>query len=173
MQNISIIKAKIVFDSIKKSVTDVELCKLQHATSLYPGLGSKKLKLLEEFKTKPTVEQIMSIEGFAEISAKIYIDNYDKFFEFISDLPVTIAKKVEAVKVSNDLDGTSFVFTGVRDKDAEEVIVSRGGKIGGSVSKTTTHLICKDVNSGSSKLEKAKSLGVTIMCLSDLTDFLS
>ena len=166
-------KAKIVFDSIKKSVTDVELCKLQHATSLYPGLGSKKLKLLEEFKTKPTVEQIMSIEGFAEISAKIYIDNYDKFFEFISDLPVTIAKKVEAVKVSNDLDGTSFVFTGVRDKDAEEVIVSRGGKIGGSVSKTTTHLICKDVNSGSSKLEKAKSLGVTIMCLSDLTDFLS
>ena len=166
-------KAKIVFDSIKKSVTDVELSKLQHATSLYPGLGSKKLKLLEEFKTKPTVEQIMSIEGFAEISAKIYIDNYDKFFEFISDLPVTIAKKVEAVKVSNDLDGTSFVFTGVRDKDAEEVIVSRGGKIGGSVSKTTTHLICKDVNSGSSKLEKAKSLGVTIMCLSDLTDFLS
>lgn len=166
-------KAKIVFDSIKKSVTDVELSKLQHATSLYPGLGSKKLKLLEEFKTKPTVEQIMSIEGFAEISAKIYIDNYDKFFEFISDLPVTIAKKVEAVKVSNDLDGMSFVFTGVRDKDAEEVIVSRGGKIGGSVSKTTTHLICKDVNSGSSKLEKAKSLGVTIMCLSDLTDFLS
>ena len=166
-------KAKIVFDSIKKSVTDVELCKLQHASGLFVGLGSKKLKLLEEFKTKPTVEQIMSIEGFAEISAKIYIDNYDKFFEFISDLPVTIAKKVEAVKVSNDLDGTSFVFTGVRDKDAEEVIVSRGGKIGGSVSKTTTHLICKDVNSGSSKLEKAKSLGVTIMCLSDLTDFLS
>lgn len=165
-------KAKIVFDSIKKSVTNVELSKLQHASGLFIGLGSKKLALLEEFKTKPTIDQVMAIDGFAEISAKSYLENYDKFFIFAEELPVTISKKAETVKVSNDLDNTSFVFTGVRDKNAEENIVSRGGKIGGSVSKTTTHLVVKAKGSGSSKEVKALSLGVTILTLEELNDLL-
>ena len=165
-------KAKIVFDSIKKSVTDVELCKLQHASGLFVGLGSKKLALLEDFKTKPTVEQVMAIDGFAEISAKSYLENYDKFFIFAEDLPVTITKKVEAVKVSNDLDNTSFVFSGARDKISEEIIKSRGGSIGGSVSKTTTHLIMKTKGSNSAKELKAISLGVKIMTLDELQDML-
>ena len=161
-------KAQIVFDSIQKSVTDVQLSKLQHATGIFKGLGSKKLVLLEDFKTKPTVDQVMKIEGFAEISAKTYVDSYDEFFNFVKDLPITISEKVEVVKTGNDLDGMVVVYTGIRDKNSEEVIVSRGGKIGSSVSKNTTHLVCKDPNSGSSKLEKAKSLGIEIMSVDDL-----
>lgn len=164
-------KATIVFDSIRKATKDVELSKLQHATGLFRGLGSKKLALLE-FDDKPTLDKVMSIEGFAEISAKSYLDSYDSFYEFVKDLPITIAKKVESVKVGDDLVDMIVVYTGIRDKNSEEVIVSRGGKIGSSVSKNTTHLICKDPNSGSSKLEKAKSLGVEIMTLGDLNDLL-
>lgn len=128
-------KAQIVYNSIQKCIKDVQLSKLQHATGLFRGLGSKKLLLLEHFTTKPTVEQVMKIEGFAEISAKVFVDNYDNFFTFVRNLPVTIAEKVETVKVSTDLEGKSFVFTGVRRKDLEEVIESRGGKVAGSVSK--------------------------------------
>jgi NAD-dependent DNA ligase len=165
-------KAKIVFDSIQKSVTNVSLSKLQHATGIFKGLGSKKLALLEDFVTKPTVEQVMSIEGFAEISAKSYVDSYDEFFNFVKDLPITISEKVEVVKTGNDLDGKQFVFTGVRRKDLEEVIVSRGGVIGGSVSKNTTHLVMKAKGSGSSKETKAVSLGVTIFTVEELEDLL-
>ena len=165
-------KAKIVFDSIQKSVTNVSLSKLQHATGIFKGLGSKKLALLEDFVTKPTVDQVMSIEGFAEISAKSYIDSYDEFFNFVKDLPITISEKVEVVKTGNDLDGKQFVFTGVRRKDLEEVIVSRGGVIGGSVSKNTTHLVMKAKGSGSSKETKAVSLGVTIFTVEELEDLL-
>ena len=165
-------KAKIVHESIQKSVTNVSLSKLQHATGIFKGLGSKKLLLLEDFVTKPTVDQIMSIEGFAEISAKSYGDSYDEFFNFVKDLPITISEKVEVVKTGNDLDGKQFVFTGVRRKDLEEVIVSRGGVIGGSVSKNTTYLVMKEKGSGSSKETKAISLGVTILTVEELEDLL-
>ena len=166
-------KAQIVYNSIQKSVTDVQLSKLQHATGLFRGLGSKKLLLLEHFTTRPTINQVMEIDGFAEISAKVFVDNYDNFFTFVGNLPITIAKKVETVKVGTDLDGKSFVFTGVRRKDLEEVIESRGGKVAGSVSKTTTYLVMKSKGSGSSKETKAVSLGVVILTVEELENLLS
>ena len=165
-------KAKIVFDSIKKSITGVQLSKLQHATGIFSGLGSKKLALLEHFDGKPTIQQVMEIEGFAEISAKTYVDNYDNFFIFIESLPITISEKVEVVSVGDDLVGKQFVFSGVRRKDLEEIIISRGGVIGGSVSKNSTHLVMKEKGSGSSKETKAISLGVTIFTVEELEDLL-
>ena len=165
-------KAKIVYDSIQKSVSNVQLSKLQHATGIFKGLGSKKLILLEDFVTKPTIDQVMSIEGFAEISAKTYIDSYDEFFDFIKDLPVTISEKIEVIKNGTDLEGKSFVFTGVRRVDLEADIESRGGKIGGSVSKNTTHLVMKAIGSGSSKEKKAIDLGVEVITVEQLEDLL-
>ena len=166
-------KADIVYKSIQKSVSNVQLSKLQHATGIFKGLGSKKLVLLEDFKTKPSVDQVMSIEGFAEVSAKSYIESYDIFFDFIKDLPVTIVEKVEAVKVGTDLEGKSFVFTGVRRTDLESDIESRGGKIGSGVSKTTTHLVMKAIGSGSSKEKKAIELGVEVITVEQLEKMLS
>ena len=151
-------KASIVFNSIQKSVKDVQLSKLQHATGIFRGLGSKKLVLLEQFTEKPSVDKVMVIDGFAEKSAKSYIDSYDEFFDFIKDLPVTIEEKVEVAPVGDDLVGKQFVFTGVRRKDLNEVIESRGGKIGSGVSKNTSYLVVKATGSGSSKENKAISL---------------
>jgi NAD-dependent DNA ligase len=166
-------KAQIVFNSIKKSVTGVQLSKLQHATGIFKGLGSKKLALLEQFTTKPTLEQVMSIEGFAEISAKSYIDSYDVYFDFIKELPITIEEKVKVVAVSSDLEGKQFVFTGVRRPDLESVIESRGGKIGSGVSKNTTYLVMKAVGSGSSKEKKAIDLGVEVITVEQLEKLLN
>jgi NAD-dependent DNA ligase len=166
-------KAEIVFNSIQKSVSGVQLSKLQHATGIFKGLGSKKLVLLEDFKTKPTIDQVMSIEGFAEVSAKSYIDSYDTFFNFIKDLPVKIVEKVQAVKVGTDLEGKTFVFTGLRRTDLESDIESRGGKIGSGVSKTTTYLVMKAIGSGSSKEKKAIDLGVEVITVEQLEKLLN
>jgi NAD-dependent DNA ligase len=165
-------KAKIVNDSIKKSTTNVQLSKIQHASGVFSGLGSKKLALLEHFTEKPTIDQVMEIEGFAEISAKTYVDNFDNFTEFIKGLPVTIEQKQEVVLEGTDLESNTFVFTGVRRKDLEDVIERRGGKIGSSVSKNTTHLVMKEKGSGSSKETKAISLGVEILTVEELEDLL-
>lgn len=165
-------KASIVYNSIQSCIKNISLSKLQHATGIFSGLGSKKLILLEHFTTRPTVNQVMSIEGFAEISAQNYVDGYDEFFDFIKDLPITIEEKVEVAPTSSDLEGTSFVFTGVRRKDLEEAIINKGGKIGSSVSKTTTHLVMKSKGSGSSKEVKAIELGVKILTVEELENLL-
>lgn len=169
-------KAEIVYNSIKKATTNVDLAKLMHASNLFFGLGSKKLELLVHFTEKPSFDEIIKIEGFSDISAKAYLEGYDKFYEFIKDLPITIKTKKEKIKnndnMKNDLEGTIWVFTGIRLKDAETLLIDRGAKIGNSVSKNTTHLVCKDPNSGSAKLEAAKKLGVKIMSVDELEDFL-
>lgn len=161
-------KSEIVFNSIQNSVKDVELSKLQHATGIFKGLGSKKLVLLEKFQTKPTIEEVTSIEGFAEKSAKTYIDSYDRFFDFIKDLPINIKETKEVKVESNDLKGNSYVFSGVRRKDLNEIIESRGGSVASGVSGKTTHLIMKATGTGSSKERKAEKLGVKIMTVEQL-----
>lgn len=165
-------KSIIVYNSIQKCTRNVSLSKLQHATGIFRVIGSKKLALLEHFKIKPTIEEVMSIEGFAEISAQSYIDGYDKFFDFIDGLPITIQEKVESIKVSNDLDGMNFVFTGVRRSDLVKIIESKGGKEVSSVSKNTTHLVCSDKSSVSSKMKKAMDLGIKILDVKELENIL-
>jgi NAD-dependent DNA ligase len=162
-------KSQIVYNSIQKSIKDVQLSKLQHATGLFKGLGSLRLVKLEHFKTKPTVEEVMKIEGFAETSAKSYVESYDKFFDFIKNLPITIKENVE---VGDSLNGKTFVFTGIRLPDVEKVILSNGGKIGTAISKNSSYLVMKSKNSGSSKEKKATDLGVEILEVDELNKLL-
>lgn len=166
-------KAKIVYDNIQSKIKDVDLAKLQHATGLFNGLGSKKLALLTHFINKPTVDEVMLIDGFADKSAEVYVANYDKFFEFIQTLPITIATKKEVVMKGNKFEGKSFVFTGVRSEEAEKKIEELGGKIGSSVSKNTSYLVMKLKGSGSSKEIKAQNLGVEILTLEELFNILN
>lgn len=165
-------KAEIVYNSLKKSVTNVELSKLQHATGIFKGLGSKKLALLEHFENKPSINEVEEIEGFAEKSAEVYVKSYDEFFEFIKDLPVSIIKKEDIVQ-SDELNDKVFCFTGVRDKGLEQIISEKGGRVASSVSKKTTHLIVKQVGSGSSKEKKAIDLGIEILNIEDLRELLN
>ena len=165
-------KSEIVYNSIQNSVKNVQLSKLQHATGLFSGLGSKKLALLENFKTKPSIDDIVSIEGFAEKSAKVYVESYDKFFDFIKDLPITILEKSDINSSSATLKDMAVVFTGIRLKDKEKILTENGAKVVSSVSKNTTHIVCKDPSANSSKLKKGRLLGVKIITVKELDDII-
>ena len=56
-----------------------------------------------------------------------------------------------------------FVFTGFRDRDLENDIEQRGGKVVGSISKNVDIVIAQDKTATSGKLNKARKLGVKIM----------
>jgi DNA ligase (NAD+) len=166
-------KAEIVHKAIHSKMTDIPLSKLQHATGLFKGLGSKKLLLLEHFESKPTVEEITQIEGFSDTLANSYINAYDKFYEFIQGLPLTYKRVEKKGLIGTDLEGMSFAFTGVRRKDLEPVIEGRGGKIASGVSKNLTYLVIKDASSTSSKTKKATELGVKVLTVEQLEDLLN
>lgn len=164
-------KAVIVYNSIQKSTKDVSLSKLQHATGLFKNMGSKKLALLEHFKTKPNIEEVLKIEGIGEILAKEYVEKYEVFFEFIKYLPITIEEREESL-ITGELSGKVFTFTGVRRPDLVKIIESKGGKEGSSVSKNTTYIICSDKSSVSSKMKKAMDLGIKILDVKELEEIL-
>lgn len=168
-------KSDIVFDAIHNKLKGVELSKLQHASGLFGMLGSKKLLLLEDLSKLylitnklPSTDEIIERDGFSDISANDFISGLTEFKKFINDLPFTLVSKKKVEATSSELSGKVFVFTGVRDKQLEEVIVSKGGKIGSGVSKTTTHLIVKSIGSGSSKEKKAMELGITIKSIDEI-----
>lgn len=71
-------------------------------------------------------------------------------------------------EVPNTLQGKTFVVTGSVNhyKNRDELkadIVAHGGTVAGSVSSKTSYLINNDVNSTSSKNQKAKSLNIPII----------
>jgi DNA ligase (NAD+) len=165
-------KAQIVYKSIHSKLTNVAISKLQHATGLFKGLGSKKLALLEQFETKPCIEDITKLEGFSDISAHAYIEAYDKFYAFIQGMPITIQKTQKIEATGDGLVGVSFCFTGVRSKEAELSIQSKGGKIASGVSKTLTYLVVKDASVNTSKTQKAQELGCNVITLAELLDML-
>lgn len=68
----------------------------------------------------------------------------------------------------NSLAGMTFVITGslahYPNRNALKAEIEfRGGKVSGSVSKSTTYLINNDTASTSSKNKKAKELGIPIL----------
>ena len=167
-------KSDIVFNSIKKSTTNVNLAKLMHGSGFFNNLGSKKLSLLIHFDKKPSFDEIIKIEGFSDISAIAYLNGYDKFYEWLQTVPqITIESNKKEIATNCDFENKTFCFTGVRRKDLEDVIISKSGKIASGVSKKLTYLICKDKNSGSSKLTKATNLGVIILSVKELEDLLN
>ncbi len=167
-------KAEIVYNGIHSKMNGVELCKLQYASGFFSGLGSKKLILLEHFETTPTLEEILKVDGFSDISANIYLNGLEPFNSFYNEIKqfVTIKKIDKIIMENNKLEGMTFVFTGYRDKIAEVEIQKQGGRVTTSVSKNTNFLVMKEKGSSSSKELKALELGVTVLDAEELAEML-
>ena len=125
--------------------------------------------LLELMKTPP--KKLLSIEGFGETMASSMVTwwyhnsiwVYELSKEFTFETP-----KLVLDEMPNTLQDKTFVVTGSVNhyKNRDELkadIVAHGGTVTGSVSSKTNYLINNDINSTSSKNQKAKSLGIPII----------
>jgi len=158
-------KAENTYNSIQSKMKDVNLSQLQHASCLFGRLGTRKLDLINN-KDKNTI--LIEVKGLSDKTINVYNKNINKFNEFISNLPITIeTKKQQQIIKSDKFKDFIVVFTGVRDKELQQEIIENGGVIGSGISKKTTHLICKDKNSTSSKINKARDNGVKIFELDE------
>jgi DNA 3'-phosphatase len=150
--------------------------KIKLITDSYPSIllhDKKNRKLTAEL----TVSDLLGIDGIAETSAKLFLMNLPKFYDFYDNLGIKCkgadaadaaeaAAKQPIIQNTNIL-GKSFVFTGFRDKDLEAYITGMGGFIKTAVSKNTDYLVVADLNDNSGKVEKARSLGVNIILRDD------
>lgn len=169
-------RASNIYNAIQDKLKNIPLEKIMHASSLFQGLGSKKLKLVKHLCNAPTVEDIKAVDGFSDITAKIYVETLPKFWDWVKDLPLTIKMDDDKVKTGlvptgSKCKGMQFVFTGFRSAELEEKIILEGGAIGGSVSSKTSHLVMKVKGSGTTKEQKAIEKGITIFDETELRVF--
>jgi DNA ligase (NAD+) len=116
-----------------------------------------------------TTAELIEIEGFAEKSAEQIVHGLKVKKPVITRL-LKVGVEPQAPKRKHapgtgPLAGKQFVITGSlsRPRDTiEKAIREAGGKTGSSVSKNTFALVTNDEDTGSSKMKKAKELGIPI-----------
>jgi DNA ligase (NAD+) len=115
---------------------------------------------------RATPSEIEAIDGFAERSAGQIVEGLNRCSELIEHLlKVGVEPQVQGRAVGGALDGMILVITGALSrprKEVEDMIKNAGARIGTSVSKTTSVLVTNETDSTSSKMLKAKSLGVQV-----------
>lgn len=139
------------------------------------NVGAQTARIIA--KKYPTLDALISASAdeltqIDEIGAVIS-ESIVSFFakdgtkHLISKLAQAGVKMTEDIKenADNRFEGMTFVLTGTlpsMDRNtASELIIERGGKVSGSVSKNTTYVLAGDAPG--SKLTKAQELGVTVI----------
>jgi len=129
---------------------------------------AKRYKNIDKLQNA-SYEELVMIDDMGEIMAKSIYDFFsqDQTKDLIQKLKeYGVNLEAEAKKdTDNRFEGMIFVLTGGLEnysrKEAEEIIENFGGKTSSSVSKKTTYVLAGE-DSGS-KLQKAQSLGITII----------
>jgi DNA ligase (NAD+) len=117
-----------------------------------------------------TQDVLVQIEGIGEVIA----DGIENYFKNTANCDTInrILKEIHFEEEENNedrtLEGMVFVITGslnlFANRDELKLLIEKkGGKVTGSVSAKTSYLINNDINSGSGKNKKAKSLGIPII----------
>lgn len=147
----------------------IPLCGFDVAKRLLSKYTFKEL--METAKTSLFDDVFASIDSIGPEKSARFVNwfkddkNYLKVSNLLKELDV---KEVEVAEVGTKCAGQTFVITGdvYHYKNRNELkayIESQGGKVTGSVSKSTTYLINNDAESQSSKNKKAHQLGISII----------
>ena len=124
-----------------------------------------------------TFEELTSIDDIGDIVA-------DSVLSFFHDPRISVqidellffgvSPEADSVAASSLISGKTIVITGtlpsLSRKQAEDLIVSHGGKASGSVSKKTDYVLAGEA--AGSKLSKARQLGIPIIDEQTLLDWL-
>ena len=164
--------AKTLVSNIKKAIQSVNLIELMNASNVFGrGLGKLKLEalftnipnLMERQSNNSLMTDIIEVEGFSNITAKQFVDNFDDFKKFMKKLNIKTHNLKEYTKKSNIK--KNIVFTGFRNNELEKVLEKNGIAVNSSINSDTVFVIKKDSSSQSSKIKEAEKKKIKVMTL--------
>lgn len=180
--------ANSIYQEIQSKINGVPLARIMSACGVFPGIGEKRFasiiqaypNLLSMAQEPPQVleERIRQVKGFKKLAAEIanrmstFADWLDRHPMIRVEIPnISPAQDTEtlltivgkAPQIAQTLTGMTIVFSGFRDKELQEAIEARGGRVTTSVSRNTSMLIMKDVNKRKGKANKALAIGIPII----------
>lgn len=167
-----------MLNAIDKART-VKLHNLIYALSI-PNVGLQTAKVIckhfnNDLKKTVTADYLTlaSIPGIGDVIASNFYnyfhnkENIDEFIDLLKELNV-VQEEVKQADKNDNMFGKTFCVTGkvniFPNRDAIKTIIeSRGGKLTGSVSKSTDFLVTNDTGSGSRKNKAAAEYGIPIL----------
>lgn len=179
--------AQNLVKSIKSALQNVPLARLMAASNkLGHGMGEERMKqvlevypnLMTDYKSwtkKQFIENIKEINGWEEKTSSLLVVNFGEFIKFYNSISkyITIEEIKEKKMIKGELTNKTIVLSGFRDKDLQTKVEDQGGKVGSTVSKNTDYLVVSDPDESSSKINKAKELGIKIITKEQLVKLLN
>lgn len=169
-----------LMNAIEKS-KDVDLIHFITAFNI-PGIGEGQSKLIaaryktfDEFvKACDNQERFDQIPGIGEVLhaniMKWWLNNHFQMMDVAKEVRFKddFSQHMNKPVGDNRLAGKTFVITGLlshyKNRDELKAEIEKfGGKVAGSISKSTSFLINNDIESTSSKNKKARELGIPII----------
>ena len=176
--------SNIILENNRKIMQGVDLATLMQASDCFKGIGKiKAQKILDEMDDEDLCsfcqgwyinhEPDVQSEDFKNcpITVQNLLLGYFPFMAFLEETKIPYKLSPKTVVLEGKCKGLSICVSGFRDSNLEEVITNEGGKIVSGVSKKTTHLVVKDKSANSSKISKAKLLGIPILSIEEFCDF--
>ena len=174
---------KIWINIQKLETKGVKLSQLMDASNLFGhGIGQRKMQsvldavpnlldLVDKMELIDLMDKLVGIKGVEIITAEKIVLGLSDFKKFLDEVP-----QIRILDEDDDTNGSSngeineklkdlrVVFTGIRDKELETLIVNSGGTVADTVSKTIKNqvVVAKDPNANSNKLKTAKDLDLKI-----------
>jgi DNA ligase (NAD+) len=115
-----------------------------------------------------TESDIENIPGLGPTKARAFVQGLRARAGLIDRL-LANGVEVEAKKiVTGRMTGKSICMTGFRDAAMEQAFEAQGGTVKSSVAKGLTYLVAKDPNDTSTKLDKARTMGVVVLSRNEM-----
>lgn len=163
-----------IIKAVENSVKNKTLADIMNASNkLGSGMGIERLSLItsaypnilsNKWLKKEFIEKIKKIDGFDDITASLFVNNFNKFIIFYNDIKKFIKLKTKVVKKNGKYKDMKVVISGFRDDKVKEYIEKEGGIITNSISKNTDLVVIKDKSvNDTQKVIKAKELGIKIV----------
>lgn len=177
-KGIGLKKAQSIYQAIQDCLSSATFVKLMQASNIFGrGFGEQRLNLILEAFPKlqqgkiPSYGDLLEIEGIGEVMAIQFLQSLPLFFEFIEknqlyslNQPInSIQSPVTTTSLDTKLFDIICVMSGFRDKELKQEIIEKGGQVSESISKKVNILIVKDKNESTSKIQKARDLGIQIL----------
>lgn len=170
-----------IFEGLRLKLKEVEIYDLMGSLPFFGiGLGSRRFKKLisslkitniEQIKSL-TIEKMITVDTIEEKTAIKIFSGINSFLNFYYNLPKYINVLFYKELIKTNMIGKSVVFTGFRDSELHNLVEKSGGEMKTSVSKKTSIVVCLNPNSNSTKIQKAKELGIQVISVEELKKML-
>lgn len=162
---------------------NVKLANLIYSLAI-PNIGLATAKLIcKHFgynlgdTISATYDDLTRIEGIGDVIAESFVDyfedeeNLDQFIRLVRELNIiheTVSTDTSMSGVTICVTGDVYIFPNRRA--IKDLVESKGGKLTGSVSRSTDYLVTNDTTSGSRKNKAAQDYGIPILTEQEFID---